>query len=148
MEFTLCLSSLLSTGSYHTSHTGRHCSHIPRTGTHRRQSSARVPLCDFVHPQWSDNLHSLHPLQDLPWTADQVNSVPAAVLRSCPNREKSVRRAWFVQTVLLMIIWRFCYCKHVAWTFLLNNLSVCHSAHVFLHLQVKSSKKLHHKVNN
>lgn len=113
MRFGLCLSSLLSTGSYHTSHTGRHRSHIPRTGTHHRQSSARVPLCDFVHPQWSNNLHSLHPLQDLPRTADQVNSVPAAVLTGRPSREKPVRKAWrlsrlFVNDFLKVLLWQSC----------------------------------------
>lgn len=80
----------LPTGSHCNSYTGPHCSDIPRAGTHHRQSSDWVPLRGFIYLKWHCSLHTLHPLQALPKSAGQVNSVLAALLRGRPCRQKPV----------------------------------------------------------
>ena len=84
----ICLS--FSTGSHYTPSPGHHCGNIPCSCTHPRQPSDRIPLCVFIYPQWSYSVRSLHPFQALPRVADQANSVPAALLRGGPDREKPV----------------------------------------------------------
>lgn len=52
---------------------------VPGSSTHHWQSSARVPICDPLHPKWCFNLFSVHSLQTVSRRAGQTHSVPAAL---------------------------------------------------------------------
>lgn len=74
----LCLFMALS-GPHYYSHPGAAGSHLPRPCAHHRQPSDRVPVRDPLHPQWSSDLSSLHPLQTAPRSPGQTHGLPPAL---------------------------------------------------------------------